>query len=148
MKVFGIFLLLLAYFHNSAAVTVVTCEDSQGERTFQTTCPPGTTEVTKKDYNLSEPAPAATTAKPELVLYRIPECATCDQVREFLAAKSLPFTEVDISMDSLLQEKVKQLINDELKVPVLAVGETIITGYNRPAMMKALTDAGHITVTP
>ena len=146
MKLTSIFLLLLLYVHPSVAVTVVTCENSQGERTFQTTCPPGTSLINQKDYSTTEPA-TTTTEKPAVILYRVPDCATCDQVKEFLTVKNLQFTETDVSMSIELQEKVKQLAGD-LTVPVLTVGDKVIIGYNRPAMTQALTESGHIaTVT-
>lgn len=143
MKSIVIFLLLLAYLQTSAAVTVLVCEDSQGERTFQTTCPAGTTQINRKEYKTGEVA-TTTTELSALMLYRVPDCATCDQVKEFLAARDLQFTEFDISMDITLQDKVKLLAGD-LQVPVLTIGEKVIIGYNRTAMTQTLTESGHIT---
>jgi len=144
MKSIGLLLLLLSWAGTSAAVTVVICEDNRGERTFQTTCPPGTTELNKKEYGTAAPTPAATdTVKPALILYRVPACETCDQVKEFLTLRNLQFIETDVSMDIGLQEKVKQLVG-ELQVPVLTVGDKVIKGYSRAAMAQALTESGHI----
>lgn len=144
MKSIGLLLLLLAWAGPSAAITIVICEDSRGVRTFQTTCPPGTTELKKKEYRTATTSPAVTgTAKPALVLYRVPACDTCDQVEEFLTIRNLQFTETDVSMDIGLQEKVKQMAG-ELQVPVLTVGDKVIKGYSRTTMAQALTESGHI----
>lgn len=143
MKKFGLFLLLLTGIQVATAVTIVTCEDSKGGRTFEKACPPGTKEVGKKDYQSAAKATTTTNVKPELVLYRVADCVVCDQVKEFLTLRQIPYTETDVSTDITLQEKVKQLAG-ELQVPVLTIGETVIVGYNRPAMTKSLTESGYI----
>lgn len=147
MKITGIFLLLMAYMQTAAAVTVVVCEDSQRERTYQTKCPPGTTQINQKDYSTTGPAGTTPAEQPALILYRVLDCPTCDQVKEFLTVKNLQFTETDISMSIEMQDKVKQLAG-ELQVPVLTVGDKVIIGYNRPAMIQTLTESGHIAAGP
>jgi len=124
-------------------VSVSQCEDEQGNKTFQASCPPGTTEVTKKNYNTSTPV-ANTTARPVLTLYTIPDCDTCEQLREFLSIRELQVTEKNVADDVNLQNELKDLAG-ELQVPVLLVGSKVLTGYNRTALLQALTESGHIT---
>ncbi len=126
-------------------VSVYQCEDERGNKTFQDSCPPGTTEVTKKDYNTSTPV-ASTTAKPALTLYTIPDCDTCEQLREFLSIRDLQVTEKNVADDVNLQNELKDLAG-ELQVPVLLVGSKVLTGYNRTALLQALTESGHITTS-
>lgn len=142
MKLTGILLLLLAYMQTAVAVTVVICEDSKGERTFQTACSPGTSQINQKDYKTTEPV-SAPIEKPALILYRIAECPVCDQVKEFLTVRNLPFTETDVSMSIELQDKVKQLAG-RLEVPVLTIGDKVVLGYSRAAMTQTLIESGHI----
>jgi glutaredoxin len=126
-----------------AAVSVYQCEDERGNKTFQDHCPPGTTEVTRKDYSTTTPV-VNTGSKPALTLYTIPGCDTCEQLREFLSIRNLQVTEKNVADDVNLQNELKDLAG-ELQVPVLLVGSKVLTGYNRTALIEALTVSGHIT---
>jgi len=49
-----------------------------------------------------------------------------------------------VADDVNLQNELKDLAG-ELQVPVLLVGSKVLTGYNRTALLQALTESGHIT---
>jgi glutaredoxin len=133
----------------ATAVTIYECEDEQGNRTFQERCPPGTKPVQQKRYGSpAAPAPAgdeAAAAEPagDVTLYRIPECETCDLVREYLAVRNIPYVEKSVHADVDLQLELKNVAGD-LRVPATLIGEQIIFGYDRNALHRALVVSGHV----
>lgn len=129
---------------SASAVSVFQCEDARGNISFQDRCPPGTKQVNQKDYKSGPVASTSGRAAPPLMFYTIPDCDTCDQMREFLSIRNIPITEKNIADDLTLQEEVKNLAGD-LQVPVLVVGDKVLTGYNRAGLIQALTASGHIT---
>ena len=123
------------------AVTVVQCEDEHGAKSFQAQCPPGTKQVAEKNYNTAAGTPAAQSL-PELVLYLVPDCDSCAQVKEFLSVRNIPYTEKNVGNDAALQQELKDKAGD-LRVPVLMIGDQKLAGYNREALLNALTAAGY-----
>lgn len=138
LAIFAVFYLTVAPVW---AVTVVECEDSQGNRSFQDRCPPGTTPIDKKQYSVT--APEQKKGNLSATLYVIPECDSCDQVKEFLELRHISITEKDVSGDFKLQEELKEKTGGDLHVPVLILGEKVLKGYNRAELLQALADAGY-----
>ena len=134
----------------AAAVKVVECEDEQGNRTFESTCPPGTTLVDEKRIPTGDKAPAgedasagtATGVAVNATLYSIPECGPCDEVREFFQLRKIPITEKNVNENLEVQNELKEL-RGSLKVPATVIGEKVITGYNRSELLAALEAAGY-----
>jgi glutaredoxin len=125
------------------AVNIFECEDATGNITFQDRCPPGTTPVNERNYATSVPGGGTTTLSP-LTLYLVPTCDTCNQLKEFLEIRNIRYTEKDVSEDINLQNELKDVAG-ELQVPALIVETTVLSGYNRSALIQALTESGHIT---
>ncbi len=125
------------------AVTIVKCKDSQGNITFESRCPPGTTQVQEKNYNTETPAPSKE-AKPPLTVYVVPNCDSCDQLKEFLAVRKIPVNEKNVAGNAQLQQQLKKLTG-ALRVPAVVIGGKVLTGYNRDALLQALTSAGYTT---
>jgi len=111
------------------AVNIYECEDEQGERSFHDRCPPGTTQLTKKQYSVKTGSPQKSSLE-TLTLYVVPDCDTCQQVREFLAVRNIAFNEKDVNENIDLQTELKEKAGN-LKVPALVVGGQIVTGYER-----------------
>ena len=134
----------------AAAVKVVECEDEQGNRTFESTCPPGTTLVDEKRIPTGDKAPASeeasagtvTGATVNPILYYIPECGPCDEVREFFQLRKIPVTEKNVNENLEVQNELKEL-RGSLKVPATVIGEKVITGYNRSELLAALEATGY-----
>ncbi len=137
---------LLAVTGPAAAATIVQCEDADGNRTFEASCPPGTTQVEKKSYYTGpkNEAPDLETLKEErpVVLYRVPTCEACDAVSNYLDNRGTPYSEKNVSDDAELQEELMSL-SGELSVPVVTVGEEMIAGYNRAMLSDKLDEAGY-----
>ena len=131
------------------AVSIAECEDKEGNRSFQKNCPPGYTEVGRKNiYVKGEPRGKPTADLPaagletdkSATLYMIPKCDTCDEVREFLQDNGVSVTEIDVSNDYQAQAEFEALAG-ELKVPVTVIDGKLIRGYSRAAF-KAALEAG------
>lgn len=141
------FLFLFTTLISFAAVKIVECEDEQGNRSFQKTCPPGFTIVGEKSFktgtgsneNKSTSAPISINA----TLYMIPVCDTCNEVKEFLSSRGVSITEKNVSDDVELQKELTDL-SGSLKVPTTVIGKEILTGYNRGEFQSVLKAAGYI----
>lgn len=126
-----------------AAVKIVECEDDEGNRTFQKTCPPGTTEVGAKQFSTgSGSAGAGQETDIQATLYLIPDCEACEEVKEFLGSRNIPITEKNVSDDLQLQNELTELTG-ALQVPTTIIGEEILTGYSRTNFLQALKKAGY-----
>lgn len=123
------------------AVSIVECEDKEGNRSFQRSCPPGHTELDRKDFYIQgEPhhIPAVIhKAQKSATLYMIPECDTCDEVKEFLENNGVSVSEIDVSGDYETQTEFAALAG-ELKVPVTVIDGRLIRGYSRAEFRTAL----------
>lgn len=127
-----------------AAVNIVECEDAQGNRIFQKTCPPGMVEVSSKRISTGssdKDEQQQGSLDLEVVLYVIPNCGACTEVREFLQAKEIAFTEKDVSEDISLQQELTELAGS-LGVPTTVFGDEVVTGYQRSQMESIIEQAG------
>jgi len=147
MKTFtSIFLFMLFYqIQQVAAVTIVECEDSLGERSFQASCPPDSTQVNTRVIHTGSNSEVSTD-NPSInaTLYVVPECDPCEDVREFLQTRNVTVTVKDVSFEQAMQEEL-QALTGTLRAPVVVIGETIISGYKRSDLLAALVAAGYTT---
>lgn len=67
---------------------------------------------------------------PPITIYSTPTCAYCKMAKEYLASKSIPFTDVDVSADRKAQETMIAK-SGQYGVPVIDVGGKIIVGYDK-----------------
>jgi len=128
------------------AVTIVQCEDADGNRTYQESCPPGTEVVETKNVYTGpkESAPdleALQEDKP-VVFYSVATCDACDLVRSYLNTRGIPFSEKAVGDDAELQEELIAKTG-ELSVPVVTIGEEVVEGYNKPVLKDKLDAAGY-----
>jgi glutaredoxin len=63
---------------------------------------------------------------------------------EFLDIRHLQYTEKDVSTEQAMQEELKQVAGN-LQVPVLLVGDKVLRGYDRTALLQSLSESGHVT---
>ncbi len=134
-------LLILLPFSATAGVKIVECLDVDGNRTFQKTCPPGTTEVSAKRFSTGGGAGNEDKVSIEATLYLIPECESCEQVKEFLSARNVVITEKDVDGNLELQNELTDIAGG-LKVPTTIIGDQVLTGYSRSSFLEALEKAG------
>ena len=140
-------LLIVIYLSLFAAaawsVEILQCEDAQGNKSFYTQCPPGWHELNKKNYSTATADTGSTTPNISATLYVVPNCDTCDQVKEFLDVRKISVTEKDVSGNADLQKELKDKTGGELRVPVLVLGDKVLTGYNRANLLTALAAEGY-----
>lgn len=123
------------------AVSVFQCEDDKGNRTFESHCPPGTKPVNQKDYS-PDGGPVPESPRAVVTVYLVPNCDSCDQVKEFLSVRNIRPVEKNVASDVKLQEELKARAGD-LRVPVTVVGNTVVNGYNRAELLAAIEAGGY-----
>lgn len=132
----------LMSFH-AFAVSVYQCKDENGNLTFEKHCPPGTTQVDEKKLYTGKKEETTSSVDVSATLYSVPDCESCDEIRDFLKFRGISFTDKNVKDDIDLQNELKDVAG-ELKVPVLVIGEKVIKGYNRSEILAALKDAGYV----
>lgn len=132
-----------------AAVTIVECEDDRGERSFQATCPPGTTQIDVRQINTGSQSSSSTDTSGPITstLYTVPGCVVCGDVQEFLEARNVMVTVKDASNKQVIQDELRELTG-ELRVPVVTIGDKIVKGYDRGELTTALESMGYSPDTP
>jgi glutaredoxin-like YruB-family protein len=70
-------------------------------------------------------------------VYSTRTCPYCTLAKEFLKAKGIAFKEIDVSKDKEAAEEMIQK-SGQMGVPVIDIDGTIIVGFNRTAIEKAL----------
>ena len=70
-------------------------------------------------------------------VYSTPTCPYCKMAKEFLKENKVKFEDIDVSRD---QKKANEMIekSGQMGVPVIEIGDTIIVGYDRDSIKKAL----------
>ncbi len=123
-----------------AAVKVVECEDERGGKSFQTACPLGSTEVGSKKFSTGSSGSDNDYSNIKATLYFIPNCDTCDEVREFLNANGVSFDEKNANETVEIQEELTK-ISGGLSIPTTVIGAEVVIGYIRSEFEAALDKA-------
>ena len=141
-----LFILLIPFFSvtSFAAVKVVECEDKSGNRTFQKVCPPDSMQVGEKKLTTGAESnnKDSNANNIQAILYLIPDCEACDEIKEFLGSRNISITEKNVN-DNLELQKELTALSGSLKVPTTVIGEEILTGYSRSKFLSVLEAAGY-----
>jgi glutaredoxin len=140
-----LFLLTLSFttFNIIAAVNIVECEDEQGNRSFQKICPPESTQVGEKKLNTGASLDNNNrNINIQAILYMIPDCEACDEIREFLGTRNISITEKNVNDNIELQNELTELTG-ALKVPTTVIGDEVLTGYSRSKFLSLLEAVGY-----
>ena len=78
-----------------------------------------------------------------VTLYSSPCGAPCDQARQLLKKRGIPYTEKDASDAAVQTDMSKLLGGDGVVVPILTVGRTLQRGFEEGAWNNALDNAGY-----
>ncbi len=147
-SMFFLLTLTFATTHTIAGVNIVECEDEQGNRSFQKTCPPGSTMVSEKRFNTGASTDTSTKQQSiRAIVYLVPDCDACDEAKEFLSGRNIQTTEKNVKDDLELQAELTELVG-ALKVPTTVIGDEVLTGYSRSSYIAALEAAGHSEEEP
>ena len=71
---------------------------------------------------------------PEIVVYRQPHCAACDEVERFLAGRGLEFEVRDVSQDPRALEELTA--RGYMSTPVTRIGDRWIAGFDRKQLER------------
>lgn len=70
-------------------------------------------------------------------IYSTPTCPWCHKTKEYLKEKGIAFTDINVAEDQAkAQEMIKK--SGQMGVPVTDIDGTIIIGFDKPALNKAL----------
>ena len=80
---------------------------------------------------------------PELKVYSTDWCGDCRNLKRFLAAEGISFTEINIENDAAAEQELIQKTGKR-GIPYMTVGETWIKGYpmDVAGFRKTLSDLG------
>lgn len=75
--------------------------------------------------------------KIKVIVYSTPTCPYCHSAKDFLKENKIAFEDVDVSKN---QDRAQEMIekSGQMGVPVIDINGTIIVGYDKEAMKKAL----------
>ncbi len=76
----------------------------------------------------------------KVILYRIKTCQFCNQTRDYLKKKNIPYADLDVDTSEKARQDFKQLKGDG--VPLVLIGDRLIEGFNPLAFDDALNKAG------
>jgi glutaredoxin 3 len=76
-----------------------------------------------------------------VTLYTTPYCGYCAAAKRLLAAKGVPFAEIDVSRDAARRAEMIERSRGGRTVPQIFVGETHVGGYDD---ISALDRAGRL----
>lgn len=121
------------------SVTVVLCQEENGEQSYRKSCPPEAIQINQqKYYVVKQPEPTV----PEVTLYYVPDCQWCREIRSYFADQNIPIIEKDLTDNA---ENQQELIDKagELMVPTVNLNDAIFKGYFPSDMDKELENFGY-----
>jgi glutaredoxin-like YruB-family protein len=70
-------------------------------------------------------------------IYSTPTCVYCKMAKEYFKSKNIAFTEVNVAEDDDQRDEMIQK-SGQMGVPVLDIGGTILVGFNKSEIERAL----------
>ncbi len=77
----------------------------------------------------------------QVIVYTAPNCPYCRYAKEYLTRAGVPFEERDVSKDHVARVEMLRR-SGQHGVPVIAVGDETIVGFDRARIDRALAAAG------
>ncbi len=75
--------------------------------------------------------------KNHVIIYTTPTCPYCKMAKEFFSKKKIKYREINVATDKkAAQEMIKK--SGQMGVPVIDINGTIIVGYDKHEIEKAL----------
>lgn len=75
--------------------------------------------------------------QPKVRIYSTPTCPYCHAAKEYLKSHNVKYEDIDVSKDQKAAEEMIEK-SGQMGVPVIEIGSTIIIGFDREAIRKAL----------
>jgi glutaredoxin len=117
--------------------------DPQGRVSYHDQPPPSADiRVEEKNIRTGRGETTETGARPEVVLYAAPKCASCDLARNYLMKRNVSFQEKNAESDPKIQQELREK-SGGLAVPTIIVGTKVMRGYMESLLDDELTAAGY-----
>ena len=71
-------------------------------------------------------------------IYTTPTCHYCNQAKEFFTEKGIAFEAYDVTSDAEALKEMKSITGGARSVPVIAINDAVIIGFDLAALEKAL----------
>lgn len=71
-------------------------------------------------------------------IYTTPSCHYCHQTKEYLEQRGIQFESFDVSTDREALKEMKTITGGARSVPVIAICDQVILGFDQEAIEKAL----------
>lgn len=75
--------------------------------------------------------------KTKVKVYSTPTCPYCKAAKEYLKEHKITYEDIDVSKDQAAANEMIEK-SGQMGVPVIEIGNTIIVGFDREAIKKAL----------
>ena len=72
-----------------------------------------------------------------IVIYSTPTCVYCKTLKEYLASKNIPYTEIDVASNEKELEKMVA-ISGQMGVPVVDIDGEVVIGFDRQKIDEIL----------
>ena len=73
----------------------------------------------------------------KVVMYSTPTCPYCHMAKEFFTANNVKYQDINVASDhKAASDMIKK--SGQMGVPVIDIDGTIIVGFDKPAIKKAL----------
>ncbi|RTZ59056.1 MAG: hypothetical protein DSZ32_05975 [Gammaproteobacteria bacterium] len=141
MKTYTLFLALFLALPTAQA-ELFRWVDADGSVTYQDRPPPAEVKAASK-VKLRGIGGPSRKQMPPVMLYRTPDCASCDSAAQFLTSLKIPVTEVDVSTDLDNQKALKEK-SGSLSVPTIVLAEKVMKGFTPSWLKSELESAGYI----
>jgi len=73
----------------------------------------------------------------EVVVYTTPTCGYCHQVKQYLAQREIPYSEIDVAADAQAAAEMVSL-SGQRGVPVVVIDGQVVVGFNRTRLDELL----------
>ena len=83
------------------------------------------------------------TDKNQVIVYSTTWCGFCHQAIKYFDEIKVDYKDIDVEKDPKAAEEMVKKSN-QMGVPVIEIGDTIIVGFDRPKVETALKTAGFI----
>jgi glutaredoxin 3 len=71
-------------------------------------------------------------------IYTTPTCHYCNQAKAYFTEKGIEFEAFDVSSNPEALQEMKSITGGARSVPVIAVNDSVIIGFDQDAVEKAL----------
>ena len=89
-------------------------------------------------------AKAAPAKYPPVTIYTLATCPHCKEAKEYFTHNNIPYTNHDVGMDDAAMDEAMQIYEKlgvpeaQRGVPLIVIGDTVIQGFNKEKVEKAL----------